>query len=68
MPGLQDHQRRRRFPRTDQARILVIEAHMARHGYVAQSGNDRLRQILDMAHQDLRQMADRYAAIISAAL
>ena len=52
----------------DQARILVIEAHMAQHGYVAQSGNDRLRQILDMAHQDLRQMADRYAAIISAAL
>ena len=40
---------------------------MARHGYVAQGGNDRLRQILDLAHGELRQLADRYVAIIAAA-
>lgn len=52
----------------DSARIAVIEAHMTKHDYVPIAGHQKLRQIIDLAHQDVRQLADRYAAIIDTIL
>lgn len=50
----------------DQPRTLAIRAHMAKHGYGPIGENDRLRQIIELAHQDLRHLADRYVTIINA--
>ena len=55
----------RDFLSHDQPRTLVIEAHMAKHGYVPIGENEKLRQIIELAHQDLRHLADRYVAIIN---
>lgn len=49
-------------------RVAVIEAHMAKHDYVPIGENQRLRQIIELAHQDVRQLADRYAAIVDTML
>ncbi|WP_116600073.1 HNH endonuclease [Primorskyibacter marinus] len=49
-------------------RIAAIEAHMAKHDYVPIRDNQRLRQIIELAHQDVRQLADRYAAIVETML
>ncbi|MDO6731155.1 HNH endonuclease signature motif containing protein [Marinovum sp. 2_MG-2023] len=49
-------------------RIAAIEAHMAKHDYVPIGENQKLKQIIDLAHQDVRQLADRYAAIIDTLL
>lgn len=49
----------------DQTRTLAIEAHMAKHGYVPIGENEQLQQIIELAHQDLRHLADRYVLIIN---
>ena len=54
----------RAFLAQETDRIAAIEAHMAKHDYVPIGENQRLRQIIELAHQDVRQLADRYAAIV----
>lgn len=49
-------------------RVAAIEAHMAKHDYVPIGKNHRLKQIIELAHQDVRQLADRYAAIVDTML
>lgn len=49
----------------DLPRTQAIKAHMAKHGYAPIGENDRLRQIIELAHQDLRHLADRYVTIIN---
>ena len=58
----------REFLSNDPARIAAIEAHMARHGYRPIGENDKLKQIIELAHQEVRQLADRYVAIINTVL
>lgn len=58
----------REFLSHDPARIALIEAHMAKHAYTPIGDNEKLRQIFELAHQDVRQMADRYVAIINTVL
>jgi len=58
----------RGFLAQDSDRIAVIEAHMAKQDYVPIGENQRLKQIIDLAHQDVRQLADRYAAIVDTVL
>jgi hypothetical protein len=55
----------RMFLSHDPTRSLTIEAHMAKHGYVPIGENEKLRQIIELAHQDLRHLADRYVSIIN---
>ncbi|MDP3960683.1 MAG: HNH endonuclease signature motif containing protein, partial [Pseudorhodobacter sp.] len=52
----------------DRPRSLAIEAHMAKHAYVPIGENETLRQIIELAHQDLRYLADRYVKIINTVL
>ena len=52
----------------DHTRIVAIEAHMVKYGYRPIGDNDQLRDIIDLAHQDVRHLADRYVAIINAVL
>lgn len=49
-------------------RITTINAHMARYDYVPIGENEKLGQIIELAHQDVRQLADRYATIIDTLL
>jgi len=58
----------REFLADDPARIAAIEAHMAKHAYTPIGDNEKLRQIIELAHHDVRQLADRYVAIINAVL
>ena len=58
----------RAFLSDDQTRWRAIEVHMAKHAYVPIGENEQLRQIIELAHQDLRHVADRYVAIINTAL
>ncbi len=58
----------RAFLAQETDRIAAIEAHMAKHDYVPIGGNQRLRQIIELAHQDVRQLADRYATIVDTML
>ena len=58
----------REFLSNDSARIAAIEAHMAKHAYLPIGANEKLRQIIELAHQDVRQLADRYVAIINTVL
>lgn len=58
----------RAFLGPETARISAIEAHMAKHDYLPIGENQRLRQIIELAHQDVRQLADRYAAIVDTML
>lgn len=58
----------REFLAHDPARAAVIEAHMAKHGYTPMGDHRKLRQIIELAHQDVRQLADRYVEIINAVL
>lgn len=58
----------RAFLAHDPARIAAIEAHMVKHGYTPIGENERLGQIIEFAHQELRQLSDRYVEIINAAL
>lgn len=58
----------REFLSQDLIRISAIEAHMTKHAYVPNSENEKLRSIVELAHQDVRQLADRYVAIINTVL
>ena len=58
----------REFLAGDQTRITAIEAHMHKHGYRPIGDHEQLRDIIDLAHQDVRHLADRYVAIINAVL
>ena len=58
----------REFLENDPARIAAIEAHMAKYGYTPIGDDEKIRQIIELAHQDVRQLADRYIAIINAVL
>lgn len=49
-------------------RIAAIEAHMAKHDYMPIKENQKLSQIIELAHQDVRQLAERYVAIIDTIL
>jgi hypothetical protein len=41
---------------------------MTKHAYTPIGDNEKLRQIIELAHQDVRQLADRYVAIINTVL
>ncbi|PKP85655.1 MAG: hypothetical protein CVT80_01425, partial [Alphaproteobacteria bacterium HGW-Alphaproteobacteria-2] len=58
----------RDFLAGDQARIAAIEAHMIKYGYRPIGDHEQLREIIDLAHQDVRHLADRYVAIINTVL
>ncbi len=55
----------RAFLSPDLSRSVAIESHMARHGYVPIGENEKLRQIIELAHQELRDLADRYVRILN---
>ena len=46
-------------------RIASIEAHMERYNYVPISENEQVRQIIELAHKEVAQVAARYIAIIN---
>ncbi len=46
-------------------RIAQIEAHMERHNYVPISENEQIRQIIELAHKEVAQVAGRYIDIIN---
>ena len=50
----------RDFLTNDPARIAAIAAHMVKHGYVPIGDHEKIRKIIDTAHQEVRQLADRY--------
>lgn len=55
----------REFLANDPIRVTRIEAHMASHGYEPIEDRAQLRAIIELAHQDVRDLADRYVAIIN---
>jgi 5-methylcytosine-specific restriction endonuclease McrA len=55
----------RTFLSTHPERIAQIEAHMGRHNYVPISENDQIRQIIEIAHKEVAQVAGRYIDIIN---
>lgn len=58
----------REFLAADPIRIAAIEAHMNLKGYEPIGDHAQLRAIIDLAHQDVRNLADRYVAIINTVL
>lgn len=58
----------RAFLAHDPHRLAAIVAHMATHGYAPIGENEQIRQLIELAHQDVRQLADRYVAIINTIL
>ena len=58
----------REFLAGDTEKIAAIEAHMERHGYTPTQDAQALRKVIDLAHQDVRTMADRYVAILKTTL
>lgn len=58
----------RAFLADDPVRVSTIEAHMTSHGYEPIGDHAQLRAIIDLAHQDVRNLADRYVAIINTVL
>lgn len=56
----------RDFLSKDQGRIDAIQAHMAKYCYDPIGEDAQLREIIDLAHQDVRSLADRYVTIINA--
>ncbi|MDO5706264.1 MAG: HNH endonuclease signature motif containing protein [Paracoccus sp. (in: a-proteobacteria)] len=49
-------------------RLAAIEAHMEKHAYRQIGKDEQIRAIIDLAHQDVRHLADRYVAIINTIL
>ncbi len=49
-------------------RIAAIEAHMARYNYTPIGENLKLQAVIEAAHAELRQLADRYVALIETTL
>lgn len=58
----------REFLADDPIRIVAIEKHMQSYGYEPIGDHAQLRAIIDLAHQDVRSLADRYVAIINTVL
>ncbi|MDO5643218.1 MAG: HNH endonuclease [Paracoccus sp. (in: a-proteobacteria)] len=58
----------REFLADDPSRVAAIEAHMNSHGYEPIGEHAQLRAIIELAHQDVRNLADRYVAIINTVL
>ncbi|MDN5788755.1 HNH endonuclease [Pseudorhodobacter sp.] len=58
----------REFLADDPIRIETIEAHMMSQGYEPIGDHAQLRAIIELAHQDVRNLADRYVAIINTVL
>ncbi len=58
----------REFLADDPVRSAAIETHMKSHGYEPIGDHAQLRAIIELAHQDVRNLADRYVAIIDTAL
>lgn len=58
----------REFLADDPIRIAAIEAHMMSQGYEPIGDHAQLRAIIELAHQDVRNLADRYVAIINTVL
>jgi len=56
------------FLADDPIRLSAIEAHMMSQGYEPIGDHAQLRQIIELAHQDVRNLADRYVAIINTVL
>jgi 5-methylcytosine-specific restriction endonuclease McrA len=50
------------------ARIAAIEAHMAKHDYTPLGDHKMVKSILEMAHADVRHLADRYVMLIETML
>ena len=46
-------------------RVAQIEAHMERHNYVPISENEQIRQIIELVHKEVAQVAGRYIDIIN---
>jgi len=58
----------RQFLADDPIRVATIEDHMTSHGYEPLGDHAQLRAIIELAHQDVRNLADRYVAIINTVL
>lgn len=58
----------REFLAGDAGKIAAIEAHMEKHGYTPNQDAHALREVIDVAHQDVRAMADRYVTILKTTL
>ena len=58
----------RAFLSTRPERIAAIEAHMDRHAYVPLGENAQIRQIIELAHKEVAQVAARYIDIINTLL
>ena len=58
----------REFLADDPIRVATIEAHMISHGYEPIGEHAQLRAIIELAYQDVRDLADRYVAIINTVL
>ncbi|SEQ83183.1 HNH endonuclease [Thalassovita taeanensis] len=58
----------REFLADNPIRIAAIEEHMKSHGYDPIGDHAQLRAIIDLAHQNVRNLADRYVAIINTIL
>lgn len=58
----------REFLADHPVRSAAIETHMQSHGYEPRGDHAQLRAIIELAHQDVRNLADRYVAIIDTAL
>lgn len=56
----------RDFLSKDQGRIDAIQEHMAKHSCDPIGEDAQLREIIDLAHEEVRNLADRYVAIINA--
>ncbi len=55
----------RAFLADQPARLAAIEAHMAKHAYSPIGDDQHLRLIIEAAHGELRQLADRYVNLIN---
>lgn len=55
----------RDFLSKDQGRIDAIQAHMAKYSYDPIGEDVQLIEIIDLAHEEVRNLADRYVAIIT---
>lgn len=55
----------RTFLSLDPDRIALIDAHMERYNYVPIGENEQIRQIIEMAHKEVAQVAGRYIDIIN---
>lgn len=55
----------RAFLSTQPERLAVIETHMDRHNYMPIGENTQIRQIIDLAHKEVAQVAGRYIEILN---